>query len=78
MFRKGDKVIYNEKFEGACPYSKTNQSMISAMVLDVWNSGNSMMVEILEHLNEHFIGERHAVHTRYFIIKSNIDDFLLV
>ena len=76
MFKIGDTIIFNKQHMTFCPYSKTNSNMISAKVLDV--EGRIIQIKITEHLFKSEFGKEYFVDSRYFVLKNDVDEFLLL
>lgn len=77
MLRKGDIVVFNKKLKRECTYTITNQYMIKGKVEETWNSGANISVRVLDHENQGHIGETHGVRAKYFILKNDVDEYLL-
>lgn len=76
MFYKGDIIKFNRDYKGYCPYSITNYNMISARVLNVDENG-MIDIKILKHESGYKYCKTYTVEAKYYILKSNINDYLL-
>ena len=76
MFKIGDTITFNKKQMVFYPYSITNSNMISAKVLDV--EGRMIQIKITKHLSKSEFGKEYLVDSRYFVLKNDVDEFLLL
>jgi len=76
LFKIGDTITFNKKQMVFYPYSITNSNMISAKVLDV--EGRMIQIKITKHLSKSEFGKEYLVDSRYFVLKNDVDEFLLL
>lgn len=77
MFKRNDIVTYNNRTDYMCRYAVTNENMKSAKVTRISKESGIMEIRILDHVYRDEIGNVYTVDSRFFLLKSNIDKFLL-